>query len=91
MPRIQIERAISAERQAELGVKHWPIWEKSISTFPWTYDCAETCYLLEGEVIVTPKGGEPVTISAGDLATFPAAMSCTWQITANLKKHYFFD
>ena len=90
MPRIQIERAISAERQAELGLLHWPIWEKSISTFPWTYDSAETCYLLEGEVIVTPKGGEPVTLSAGDLATFPANMSCTWQITANLRKHYFF-
>lgn len=91
MPRIQIERVISAERQTELGISAWPIWEKNISTFPWTYDCSETCYLIEGEVIVTPKGGDPVTISAGDLATFPAGMSCTWQITAPLRKHYFFD
>ncbi|WP_373974837.1 cupin domain-containing protein [Chitinibacter sp. SCUT-21] len=91
MPRIQIERAISAERQAELGTHHWPVWEKNISTFPWTYDCSETCLLIEGEVIVTPEGGEPVTLHTGDLATFPAGMSCTWQITANLRKHYFFE
>ncbi|QLG87211.1 cupin domain-containing protein [Chitinibacter bivalviorum] len=91
MSRIQIERAISQQQQEELGIPRWPIWEKAISTFPWTYDSSETCYLSAGEVIVTPKGGEPVTISAGDLATFPAGMSCTWQITADLKKHYFFD
>lgn len=91
MPRIQIERAITAERQRELNLAHWPIWEKNISTFPWTYDCSETCYLLEGEVIVTPVNGEPVTLNAGDLATFPAGMRCTWQITAPLKKHYHFE
>ena len=28
------------------GVFSWPIWEKEISTFPWTYDNSETCYFL---------------------------------------------
>lgn len=32
---------------------------------------------VQGEVIVTPNGGEPVHIQAGDLCTFPAGMSCT--------------
>ncbi|WP_348944280.1 cupin domain-containing protein [Chitinibacter sp. FCG-7] len=90
MHRIHIERAISAERQTELGIKRWPVWEKEVSTFPWTYDCSETCWLIEGEVIVTPNGGKPVTMYAGDLATFPAGMSCTWQITAPLRKHFQF-
>lgn len=90
MPHIQVERQISAARQAELKIKIWPIWEKSTSTFPWTYDASETCFLIAGEVTVTPEGGEPVTIQAGDLAVFPAGMSCTWQITQNLKKHYHF-
>ncbi|WP_410497618.1 cupin domain-containing protein [Chitinibacter sp. S2-10] len=90
MLHIQIERTISAERQLELGIHNWPFWEKNISSFPWTYDCLETCYLIEGEVIVTPKGGESVTIHAGDLATFPAGMSCTWQVTKNLRKYYCF-
>ncbi|WP_198314561.1 cupin domain-containing protein [Chitinibacter sp. GC72] len=51
----------------------------------------KTSLHIKGEVIVTPSGGEPVTIYAGDLATFPAGMSCTWQITAPLRKHYQFN
>ena len=90
MQQIHIERQISATRQAELKIAHWPIWEKSTSTFPWTYDSSETCFLIAGEVTVTPDRGEPVTISAGDLAIFPAGMSCTWCITQNLRKHYHF-
>ncbi len=75
----------------ELGVTSWPIWEKEISTFPWTYDMDETCYILEGEVSVTPEGGEPVFIQAGDLVTFPKNMNCEWQITKPIRKHYQFS
>jgi uncharacterized cupin superfamily protein len=55
------------------------------------YDSQETCYFLEGNVIVTPDGRQPVQISKGDLVTFPAGMSCTWEITQDVKKHYCFD
>lgn len=75
----------------EMGVKNWPIWEKEASTFPWTYDAQETCYVLEGEVTVTPEDGDPVSFSKGDLVTFPAGMSCTWQIHQDIRKHYNFD
>lgn len=75
-------------RLQALGVRDWPVWEKEVSSFPWTYDTGETCYLLEGEVIVTPEGGEPVEIRAGDLVTFPAGMSCTWEIRRPVRKHY---
>ena len=74
----------------ERGVSSWPIWEKEVSTFPWTYDANETCYILEGRVIVTPEGGEPVEIQAGDLVTFPAGMHCTWEILEPIRKHYNF-
>ncbi len=74
-----------------LDVPDWPIWEKEVSEFPWHYDQTETCYLLEGHVVVTPKEGEPVEIGAGDLVTFPQGMSCTWKITKNLRKHYMFE
>ena len=74
----------------QLGVSNWPIWEKEVSTFPWTYDTPETCYLLEGEVVVTPDGGEPVSFGKGDLVTFPAGMSCTWDIRQAVRKHYRF-
>jgi uncharacterized cupin superfamily protein len=74
-----------------LGVTDWPIWSKEVSRFDWTYDAEETCYVLEGDVTVTPEGGEPVTIGRGDLVTFPKGMRCVWDISAPIRKHYRFD
>ena len=73
-----------------LGVFNWPIWEKEPSAFPWSYGDRETCYLLEGEITVTPDGGAPVRFGAGDLVTFPAGMSCYWEIGVAVRKHYSF-
>ena len=90
MSEINVQHNPSQEILDELGVGDWPIWTKEESKFPWTYDAAETCYLLEGAVVVTPDGGEPVAIAKGDLVTFPAGMSCTWDIRVAVKKHYQF-
>jgi uncharacterized cupin superfamily protein len=90
MSRIDIEHEPSNERLDRLGVRDWPIWTKEVSTFPWTYDSSETCYLLEGEVLVTPEGGEAVRVKKGDLVTFPAGMSCTWEVKSPIRKHYTF-
>lgn len=90
MSEIAIEHNPSEARLAELGVRDWPTWAKEPSTFPWTYDEAETCYFLDGDVVVTPDGGDPVRMGAGDLVTFPAGMSCTWEIRDEVKKHYRF-
>ncbi|MBT8045778.1 MAG: cupin domain-containing protein [Pontiella sp.] len=87
---IEIEQAPSKERLEELGVFGWSIWEKEESEFPWHYDAQETCYLLEGEVTVTPDGGESVSFKAGDLVTFPQGMSCSWKISRAVRKHYRF-
>lgn len=78
------------EQLQQLGVLSWPIWEKEASSFPWTYDMKEICYILEGEVVVTPQNGEPVSIKAGDLVTFPNGMSCHWNISKDIRKHYQF-
>ncbi len=74
-----------------LGVLSWPTWSKEASEFPWSYDSKETCYFLEGDVVVTPDGGEPVKMGKGDFVTFPAGMSCTWKILADVNKHYQFS
>lgn len=87
---IQIERQPSQERLQALGVFSWPIWTKEASEFPWTYDDAETCYFLAGDVTVTPEGGTAVTVGQGDLVTFPAGMSCSWTIRQAVRKHYSF-
>ena len=47
--------------------------------------------LLEADVTDTPDGGAPVTMGKGDLVTFPAGMSCTWEIRRGVRKHYTFE
>jgi len=85
---IQVRRDPPRVELAELGVFDWDVWSAAESTFPWSYDADEDCYLLEGEVVVTPDGGEPVRIAAGDYVTFPRGMSCTWEIQRAVRKHY---
>lgn len=79
----------AAELQS-LGVSNWPIWTCGVSSFPWSYDEQETCLLLEGEVTVTPEGGEPVRIGAGDLVVFAKGLGCTWDLQTPVRKHYRF-
>ncbi len=90
MEEIKIERAPDNGHLEDLGVSGWATWSKEASGFPWTYDEQETCCFLEGEVIVTPDGGEPVRMGKGDLVTFPNGMSCTWKILKDVRKHYRF-
>lgn len=73
MNKITVEHNPSPAKLDVIGVYDWPIWTKEESTFPWKYDAKETCYLLEGRVIVTPDDGEPVEIKEGDLVIFPPA------------------
>lgn len=88
---IKVEHQPNPESLNQLGVYKWPIWSKEVSKFPWSYDAQETCYFLEGDVVVTPDGGQPVKMGKGDLVTFPAGMSCTWEIIQDVRKHYSFN
>ena len=90
MAEIKVVRGANKELLDEQGVFEWPIWSHEAAEFPWSYDEAETCYFLEGEVTVTPEHGEPVTMGQGDMATFPQGMNCTWKITRDVRKHYRF-
>ena len=90
MNQVQIERNPDPKRLDELGVRQWDIWTKEVSEFPWHYDERETCYLLAGDVIVTPEGGEPVRFGKGDLVTFLAGLSCPWKVLQPVRKHYRF-
>ena len=77
---------------AKLGCRRWATWGCGVSKFPWTYSDTETCLLIAGKVTVTPDGGgAPVTLQPGDIATFPAGMSCVWDVTEAIKKHYSFS
>ncbi|KAK6230891.1 hypothetical protein QUC31_002409 [Theobroma cacao] len=89
---IKVEKNPPESKLSQLGVRQWPKWGCPPSKFPWTYDAKETCYLLDGKVKVYPDGGkEFVEIGAGDLVEFPKGMSCTWEVSVAVDKHYKFE
>ena len=88
---ILVEHKATPMKLEVLGVYDWPIWRKEVSTFDWSYDQQETCYIVRGEFSVTPEGGEAQSFKRGDLITFPAGMKCVWDITRDVEKHYDFQ
>lgn len=88
---IRCEHKPSPAKLDVIGIDGWPLWKKEPSTFPWHYEKTETCYVQRGRFIVTPDGGEPQTFGRGDLITFPAGLSCAWEILEPVEKHYRFD
>jgi len=86
---IEVKNPDQKELEKE-GVFSWPIWEKEVSRFDWTYDSIEECYLLEGKVIVETDDGNTVEFGKGDFVTFPKGLSCTWDVKIPVKKHYNF-
>ncbi|OAY24281.1 uncharacterized protein LOC110604426 [Manihot esculenta] len=89
---VKIVRNPPESKLTELGVRSWPKWGCPPSKFPWTYSDKEICYLLKGEVKVYPDGSdEAVEIGAGDLVEFPKGMSCTWDVSVGVDKHYKFE
>lgn len=90
MATIIVEHNPDQARLDKLGVSSWPTWTKEVSVFPWSYSEREIAYILEGEVTVTPKDGEPVSFGKGDLVTFPVGLSCSWDVKKPLRKHYQF-
>jgi len=70
-------------------LKNSPTWSCEVSEFDWYYNSEEICWITEGEVIVTYDGGI-VSIGTGDYAEFPKGLSCVWNVTKPVKKHYEF-
>lgn len=88
MAKVNIERLSTGEIE-ERRIKSWPVWEKEVSRFDWTYDADEECYILEGEVEVETSEGI-YQIQPGDFVTFSRGLSCVWDIKKSIRKHYRF-
>ncbi|XAR58686.1 hypothetical protein NMG60_11014174 [Bertholletia excelsa] len=92
---IVVQRNPSESQLSELGIKFWPKWGCSPGKYQLRFDAQETCYLLKGKVKVYAKGSpapEPaVEFGAGDLVTIPKGLSCTWDVSIAVDKHYKFD
>ena len=80
---------LSEEEIQKRGIKNWPIWEKEISRFDWTYDADEECLILQGRFDVETADGT-FSFGPGDFITFPKGLSCVWDIKEPVRKHFNF-
>ena len=88
MSEIAIEHNPSPAKLDVLYVEEWPIRTQDVSTFDWTYNEKEMCYVLKGKATVTTESGETVMIGLRDLVTFPQGLTCTWAVTQTMREHY---
>jgi uncharacterized protein len=88
---IMVEKTPAQSHLDALNVTKWPTWQKEVSTFDWTFHEQEIAYILEGECMITPTGGVSVSFGKGDLVTFPAGMTASWEVKQPLHKHYRLD
>jgi uncharacterized cupin superfamily protein len=63
------------------------IWECTPGTFKWTHT-DETATLVKGRVTVTPEGGEPMEITAGDVVFFPEGTTSRWEVHETVRKAF---
>lgn len=89
MKEITVDNNPSEARLKQLGVAHWPTWEKETSVFPWAFVTTEIAFIVEGECVMTPEDGGPATtFKAGDLVVFPNGYKGTWEVKKALKKRF---
>lgn len=63
------------------------IWQCTPGTFDWTH-MDETATIVAGRVTVTPEGGSPIEIAAGDVAFFPEGTKTRWQVHETVRKSF---
>lgn len=88
---IQVQHNPAETQLKALGVSKWPTWKKQVSTFDWVFHEQEQAYILEGQCVVTPVGGSPVSFGKGDFVVFPAGLKVNWEVKQPLHKHYHLD
>ena len=71
MSNIVVEHSPSSARLESLEVSKWPTWSKEVSVFQWHFLEQEIAYILEGEFVINPDEGAPVSFGKGDLVTCP--------------------
>lgn len=70
-------RILSGVWEAEPGLSRWEFLERG-----------EVIHVLEGRMIVTEDGGQPVTLEAGTAGFFPIGWQGTWEIKERIRKFF---
>ncbi|CAL1393690.1 unnamed protein product [Linum trigynum] len=69
---VKVERKVSPQRLAELGVSRWSMWKTGKCRLPWDWQVDQLVFIEEGEVRVVPEGSKGyMQFVAGDLVRYP--------------------
>ncbi len=66
------------------------IWECTVGSYHATYTAYEYVVLIAGKITITPDGGTPVTVQAGDSFVVEPTFKGIWKIEENVRKHFDF-
>lgn len=66
------------------------IWECTRGSYHATYTAYEYVVLIAGRIVITPDGGVPVTVQAGDAFVVEKDFKGTWRIEEDVRKHFDF-
>lgn len=70
-------RILSGVWEAEPGLSRWEFLERG-----------EAIHVLEGRMVVTEDGREPITVEAGTSAIFPIGWQGTWEVQERIRKFF---
>lgn len=72
-----------------MGVDEWPLHQSGPARFERSYRETETCYVVSGEAVITPHGGEdPVCLQEGALVILLPGLTCTWELRGEFSMHH---
>lgn len=63
-------------------------WEAGGGSYHATYKAYEFVHIMEGRIVITPDGGEAVTVGPGDSFVVEPGFKGVWKIEAPVKKHF---
>lgn len=66
------------------------VWEATPGTYHATYKSYEFVHMISGRIVITPDGGTPVIVQAGDAFVVEADFKGTWKIEEVVRKHFDF-
>jgi uncharacterized cupin superfamily protein len=65
------------------------VWEAAPGLSRWEFlERGEVINVLEGRMVVTEDGRDPVTLEAGTAAVFPIGWRGTWEIQERIRKFF---
>ncbi len=70
------------------GMLYTGMFTAEPSTFRYAFGGDESFHVLEGDLEIMIDGGETVTLTPGDIASFPKGALSTWTLHSPLRKFF---